>query len=139
MGTGSLRMTGAAVIKQALLDARCPHAPARALTEGAGAAILRRGCAKERPFRSRRVTLPSAMVDNNAGPQAGDIVVRGSFQAGFEVLEALTLHPVVEGVRSISEAIHLARERGAAALWHLNTDDRGRALGPPLRLPVRSS
>ena len=71
-------------------------------------------------------------------PRAGDIMLRGSFDGGFELLDAETMRHVSDGRHSISDAITFARQQGADAIWQLNADDRGRALGEPLRLPLRS-
>ena len=71
-------------------------------------------------------------------PRAGDILVRGSFDSGFELLDAATLRHVGDGRHSISEAIIFARQQGAEAIWQLNTDERGRPVGEPFRLPLRA-
>jgi hypothetical protein len=78
------------------------------------------------------------MAASVLGPQTGDIVLRGSFEAGFDLLDPQTLQPIIDGRHSISEAIAFAREHRASMLWQLNTDERGRTLGEPLRLPLRS-
>jgi hypothetical protein len=72
-------------------------------------------------------------------PRAGDILLRGSFESGFELLDAATFQHVNGGRHSISEAIVFARQRGAEAIWQLNTDDRGRTVGEPFRLPLRQA
>ena len=70
-------------------------------------------------------------------PRAGDILLRGSFESGFELLDAETSQHVTDGRHSISEAITFARQHGADAIWKLNTDERGRTSGDPFRLPLR--
>ena len=69
-------------------------------------------------------------------PERGDLMLRGSFGQGFEVLDAETMHPVVEGVHSLAEALAFAQQRGPCTLWQLNVDDRGRMIGAPFRIPV---
>ena len=78
------------------------------------------------------------MAASVLSPQTGDILLRGSFDAGFELLDPQTLQPIIEGRRSISEAIAIARKHRASMLWQLNTDERGRTIGEPLRLPLRA-
>jgi hypothetical protein len=69
-------------------------------------------------------------------PEAGDLLLRGSFQRGFELLDAVTKQPIIDGMLSITRAIAVARARGARALWQMNIDQRGRPFGEPFRLPV---
>jgi hypothetical protein len=78
------------------------------------------------------------MAADLLSPSPDDILLRGSFQTGFELLKAETFQPIVEGLHSLADAVNIARQHGAGALWQLNTDDRGRLLGAPLRLPLRS-
>jgi hypothetical protein len=78
------------------------------------------------------------MTASLLGPQTGDILLRGSFDSGFELLDPQTSRPLIGGRHSISAAIAFAREHQAPMLWQLNTDERGRTLGEPLRLPLRS-
>ena len=78
------------------------------------------------------------MAANVLGPQTGDILLRGSFDSGFELLDPRTSQPLIEGRHSISAAIAFAREHRAPMLWQLNTDERGRIFAEPLRLSLRS-
>jgi hypothetical protein len=55
------------------------------------------------------------------------------------ILDTQTYQAVVQGRHSIAEAIEIAGQRGATALWQLNVDDRGRPLGVPFRLPLKAS
>lgn len=77
------------------------------------------------------------MAASVLSPDPGDVMLRGSFETGFELLKADTLQPIAQGRHPLVDAIHIARRLGAKALWQVNTDDRGRALGTPLRLPLR--
>ena len=65
----------------------------------------------------------------------GDLVLRGSFSAGFEIVDALTEQHVA-GPMQLSRAIQAAKAYGAIALWRQNVDDRGRPLGQPQRIDL---
>jgi hypothetical protein len=69
------------------------------------------------------------------GPQPGDLVLRGSFSAGFEIVDAATEEHIA-GPMQLSRAIQAAKAYGAIALWQQNVDDRGRALGRPQRIDL---
>ena len=69
-------------------------------------------------------------------PKAGDVIVAGSDASGFLVFDAATNAPVGPRVKTLSEAVNIARERGAHGVWQQNLDKRGRPMGPPWRLPL---
>ena len=75
-------------------------------------------------------------VPGVVAPEPGDLVLRGSFDHGFELLDGETMRPVVSGVHSLPMVLTIAKERRPGALWQLNVDDRGRPVGIPLRIPV---
>lgn len=79
-------------------------------------------------IRARRHRQPAV-----SHPQLGDVVLRGSFSAGFEIVDAITDRHIA-GPMQLSRAIQVAKAHGASGLWQQSVDDRGRPLGPPTRL-----
>lgn len=69
------------------------------------------------------------------GPQRGDVLLRGSFRAGFEIVDAITDRHIA-GPMQLSRAIQVAKAHGAIGLWQQSVDDRGRPLGAPSRLSL---
>ena len=71
-------------------------------------------------------------------PQSGDIVIRGTTDEGYEVVEAITDKRIGGHFQTLAVALAFARERmdgGAGTIWQQSVDHRGRLLGAPLRLP----
>ena len=73
-----------------------------------------------------------------SAPQPGDLLLRNASDGTFVVLDALTERHIVGPLPTLQTAIHAAREHGGTSLWHQSVDDRGRALGPAMRLPLRA-
>ncbi len=71
-------------------------------------------------------------------PGPGDVVLCGSDTGGFSIRDAATQRPVATGLKTVREAVDVARAHGAAAVWQQSVDGRGRRLGPPTRLPLRA-
>ena len=68
------------------------------------------------------------------GPTAGDVILRGSMEDGFELIDAMSERSLVRRLGSIAEAVEVARERGAPQIWQQIVDKRGRPMGDPFRL-----
>ena len=67
-------------------------------------------------------------------PRSGDVLVRGDGQAGFDLVKAGTYEPIQTNLPTVEAAIELARAHGAGMIWQQSFDNRGRALGDPIRL-----
>ena len=71
-----------------------------------------------------------------SAPQLGDIVIRGTTNDGFELVEAVTSTRIVGTFQTFAVALASARTRvDGGAIWQQSVDHRGRLLGGPLRLP----
>jgi hypothetical protein len=68
-------------------------------------------------------------------PKLGDVILRGSAETGFMVVDAVTRKSLA-GPAPLEQAIQLAKDSGAIAIWQENTDERGRAMGLPFRIPL---
>ena len=71
--------------------------------------------------------------------QAGDLLIRGTGESGFLLLEAVTLKPLAGPFEYLGTAVAAARARRPRVIWQQSVDNRGRLLGDPLRLPTPSS
>jgi hypothetical protein len=69
----------------------------------------------------------------------GDILLRGSLAYGFELLDAVTGDSLHVGVRSIADAVAMARQYGDGELWQVLTDGSGHQIGGPVRIGTLSS
>lgn len=69
--------------------------------------------------------------------QAGDVLIRGTTESGFLLLEADTFKQVAGPFEYFTTAIAAARARRPRGIWQQSVDHRGRLLGAPLRLPLR--
>ena len=67
-------------------------------------------------------------------PRFGDVLLRGDGHAGFELVKAVTHEPIRTNLPTVEDAIEVARAQGAAVVWQQSFDNRGRALGDPVRL-----
>jgi hypothetical protein len=67
-------------------------------------------------------------------PKIGDVLLRGDGTTGFELVRAGSLERIQAGIPSLEAAIEIARIQGAGAIWQQSFDNRGRALGDPVRL-----
>ena len=75
------------------------------------------------------------------GPQAGDVLIRvltNTTPTTYVILEAETHRPLDGPFPSMAEAAIAAAKHTSSigSVWQENLDQRGRPLGPPLRLPV---
>ena len=68
------------------------------------------------------------------GPQLGDVIVRNTFNGGFDIVEA-DGHFVAGPFDTFGAALEFAKiEAEDAAVWQQVVDSRGRPLGPPGRV-----
>ena len=67
-------------------------------------------------------------------PRAGDVLLRGDGNAGFELVHAKTHERIQTNIPTLQAAIEVARTHGAGVIWQQFVDNRGRALGEPIRL-----
>ena len=67
-------------------------------------------------------------------PAVGDVLLRGDGYVGFELVKALTLETIQTNIPSLEAVVEVARHYGAGAIWQQSFDNRGRALGDPVRL-----
>jgi hypothetical protein len=70
-----------------------------------------------------------------AFPSVRNVILRGSTETGFMLINAVTAHRIA-GPVPLQRAIEVARQHGAAVIWQENLDDRGRSLGSPFRLEL---
>jgi hypothetical protein len=64
----------------------------------------------------------------------GDILLCGSLAYGFELVDAVTGDALHTGVRSIADAVAIARRHGGGELWQVLTDGSGQQIGGPVRI-----
>jgi hypothetical protein len=65
-------------------------------------------------------------------PKPGDILLRGSLDAGYTLVDLTTGKPISEGFfTELRVALNAALDSGASSVWQENLDNRGRPLGPP--------
>jgi hypothetical protein len=69
-------------------------------------------------------------------PKRGDVLLRGSTESGFVVLDA-TNRKSLSAPLALREVIALARQHGAKTIWQQHLDERGRPIGEPFRVPTR--
>jgi hypothetical protein len=69
----------------------------------------------------------------------GDILLCGSLAYGFELLDAVTGDALHVGVRSIADAVAMARRYGDGELWQVLTDGSGHQVGGPVRIGTLTS
>jgi hypothetical protein len=78
-------------------------------------------------------------------PKAGDLLIRPlySYDASmlFVIVDPVTREVVSKPFRSLREAAVFAAGAASAGatIWQENVDLRQRVLGPPVRLPIRTS
>jgi hypothetical protein len=68
----------------------------------------------------------------NAAAQRGDVLLRPYVGESFQLIDAATREQIAI-VLSMERAVTVAAQRGGS-VWHENSDNRGRALGPPILL-----
>ena len=69
-------------------------------------------------------------------PKTGDLLLRGSNQDGFVVLDAVTREALSTAL-PILEALAFAKVHGGSRVWQQQLDFRGRGIGQPSLLPHR--
>ena len=69
-------------------------------------------------------------------PQIGDILIRNLGTDRFVLVDAVTGKHLAGPVKGFAVAVTIAQQRGARAIWQQNTDERGRPLGDPFKLPA---
>jgi hypothetical protein len=94
-------------------------------------ASARRSVARK---NARPVAVPLAPA---TAPQAGDVVLRGDYAAGVEIVDAVTRKRIAGRFRTIEAAVATARFYGAGSIWQESVDNRGRSLGNTYRLDGR--
>ena len=71
----------------------------------------------------------------------GDILIVGNTSNGessFLIVDAVTKRCLCGPFPTLRDTLQRAAQlRRDGAIWHKHMDDRGRELGPPLRLPMR--
>lgn len=71
-------------------------------------------------------------------PRQGDIVLRGSKELGFQLLDAISFAPVA-GVMSLDDAIDVALSMTSGAVWQQQVDTAGQPSGPLVQLLCNAS
>ena len=69
--------------------------------------------------------------------QRGDVLLRPYVGESFQLIDATTREHIAI-VQSMERAVTIAAQRGGS-VWHENTDNRGRVLGPAILLQPRGS
>ena len=75
-----------------------------------------------------------AVLSDMPDSRRRDMIVRG-IDGQYVVIDLATEERLAGPVK-LSVAIQLAKAAGATALWQENTDESGRALGTPIRIPL---
>jgi hypothetical protein len=71
-----------------------------------------------------------------AAPRAGDILIKGVTTEYFELVEITTGRVLSGPLHGFPVALAAARARHPGAIWQQHSDERGRPLTDPFRLPV---
>ena len=71
-------------------------------------------------------------------PRQGDIVLRGSTELGYQLLDAISFEPLA-GVMSLDDAIDVALSMTSGAVWRQQVDTAGQASGPLVQLLCNAS
>jgi len=69
-------------------------------------------------------------------PVTGDVVLRGSIDGRFIVLDALTLGRIA-GPFTLQNALTIARRYGARTIFQQRVDERGRNLADPVPFALK--
>jgi hypothetical protein len=70
-------------------------------------------------------------------PAATDLLLRGSFAEGYELVEVASGAPVASGLNTLEEVLTVARRHGGE-VWQQQTDRFGQSIGPPIRLTLQA-
>jgi hypothetical protein len=70
-------------------------------------------------------------------PAPDDLLLRGSFEDGYELLEVGTGARVAAGLSTLDEVSSVAQAHGGE-IWQHPTDRFGRLLGKPIRVSLRT-
>ena len=68
-----------------------------------------------------------------SGPKPGDVLLRGSLDCGFYLVDPFTDETIVRDLPSIAAAVEATGGRRAAETWQQRFDVRGRPIGDPFR------
>src|SRR5262245_17239089 len=82
--------------------------------------------------RERRAAAPP-----DAGPNPGDLLLRGSVTDGYELIDAGTRERIASGLSTLEEVVAVARQHGGE-IWQQQADRRGRPMGKPIRLSLQA-
>jgi hypothetical protein len=86
--------------------------------------------------RSRRRDTPATPASEPA-PAPMDLLLRGSFADGYELVEVATGTRVAAGLSTLEEVLSVARTHGGK-IWQQQADRFGRPLGKPIRLTLQA-
>ena len=50
-------------------------------------------------------------------PRRGDVLLRGSFETGFQLLDPLTHRPIAANLVTLADVVATARRLGATGIW----------------------
>ena len=76
----------------------------------------------------------NSSISNPMNPQSGDLVICSRGNTAFDVIDARSLQRVAGPFPRFEIAYAAARERSQGAIWQQSFDNRGRALGDPVKL-----
>ena len=84
---------------------------------------------------SRQMASVFAIGPRAATPQAGDILIKGLTTDSFALVEIITGDFLLGPIHGFPAALAAARARHPRAIWQQHSDERGRPLADPFRLP----
>jgi hypothetical protein len=85
--------------------------------------------------RSRRRETPAKTGPPVPAPM--DLLLRGSFADGYELVEVASGTRVAAGLSTLEEVLSVARTHGGE-IWQQQADRFGRPLGKPIRLTLQA-
>ena len=83
----------------------------------------------------RQMASVFAIGPRAATPQAGDILIKGLTTDSFALVEIITGDFLLGPIHGLPAALAAARARHPGAIWQQHSDERGRPLADPFRLP----
>ena len=86
--------------------------------------------------KSRPTAAVFRMGAHTAGPEIGDILIKGITTEYFELVEMTTRNVLLGPIHGFPAALAAARARNPGAMWQQHTDERGRPLTEPFQLPL---
>jgi hypothetical protein len=69
-----------------------------------------------------------------SSPERGDLIIRNRLTETFDVVDAETGRLIAGPFASFAIAIDAAKDRRPGRVWQQSFDQRGRALGDPVRV-----